>query len=554
MSSINDSVSHTQSDESGQSPLKAGIALAETVHSTLGPNGMDKMLIDDRGRVVVTNDGARVLDRLDITEPIGRVLKHTVQRHQQWVGDGSTTTLLLIGELLSAARSLQEDGLHPTTIVDGYYQATMCAREQLLEYAHSIDPADDDVLQAVATTAVTGRWDDQSTDRFGSLALSALRAVDFEPTRLAISAYPGGELRDSRVIDGLLVDLDSSSTTIDLLDAREFRTVSAPRIALIGSELAVDAPTGVETLSISDADQAAAFRSHDQQVRDGIVDRLQEVGATVVCCQKSIDQGIRATLAAAGILTVERTRQDEFDTIAQSTGATAVQSVEELTPEALGRAESVQQRTFGTTDTLLLRGCSGQSQATLLLRGGTPHVSDEMERILQTATAVVTQAAHDGSVVPGGAASAMAISQELSQFAETVSGREQLAVRAFGEAVAQIPRVLATNAGANPIDTLAALRTKHDAGATTVGIDPSGSTREMVGAGVVEPRTVFDRCLVTALEAAATLLRIDSVRVSEESPPAATHDSHTGHSHDSHPGHDHGNGSHAGGYPWALSH
>ncbi|MEA1932462.1 MAG: thermosome subunit beta [Euryarchaeota archaeon] len=551
MATINDSASHTRSDAPDRPPLEAGIVLAETVHSTLGPNGMDKMLIDDRGRVVVTNDGARVLDRLDITEPIGRVLKHTVQRHQQSIGDGSTTTLLLIGELLSAARSLQEDGLHPTTIIDGYYQATMHAREQLSAYAHSIDSGDD-VLHAVATTAVTGRWDDQSTDRFGSLALSALQAVDFESNRLTIHASPGGELQDSRVIDGLLVDLDSSSTTIDLLDARAFQTVSAPRIVLIGSELTVDAPDSVETLSISDADQAAAFRSHDKQVRDGIVDRLQEVGATVVCCQKSIDQGIRAKLAAAGILAVERTRQDEFDIIARSTGATAVQSVDELTPDALGRAESIQHQHIGTTDVLVLAGCPEQSQSTLLLRGGTPHVADEMERILQTATAVVTQAADDGSVVPGGGASAMAISQELSQFAETVSGREQLAVRAFGEAVAQIPRVLATNVGANPIDTLAALRTKHDSGATTVGIDSSGSTREMVEAGVVEPRTVVDRCLVTALEATATLLRIDSVSVSEQSSTDSPHNSHDGHSHDGHPGHDHG--SHAGGYPWALSH
>jgi|AntDeeMetagen681_2_1112603.scaffolds.fasta_scaffold00140_11 chaperonin GroEL (HSP60 family) len=552
MATINDLESHTRSDEPDRSPLEAGISLAETVHSTLGPNGMDKMLIDDRGRVVVTNDGARVLDRLDITDPIGRVVKHTVQRYQQSVGDGSTTTLLLIGELLSAAQSLQEDGLHPTTIIDGYQQATMHAREQLSAYAHSIDSADEDALHAVATTAVTGRWDDQSTDRFGSLALSALQAVDFESTRLTISAYPGGELTDSRVIDGLLVDLDSSSTTIDLLDARAFQTVSAPRIVLIGSELTVDAPDSVETLSISDAEQAAAFRSHDQQVRDAIVDRLQEVGATVVCCQKSIDQGIRAKLAAAGILAVERTRQDEFDTIARSTGATAVQSVEELTPEAVGRAESLQQQHIGTTDVLILAGGPEQSRASLLLRGGTPHVADEMERILQTCTAVVTQAAHDGSVVPGGGASAMAISQELSRFAETVTGREQIAVRAFGEAVAQIPRVLATNAGANPIDTLAALRTKHDAGATTMGVDRSGSPRRMVEAGVVEPRRVFDRCLVTALEAAATLLRIDSVSVSAQSSTDATHESHTGHSHDGQTGHDHDG--HAGGYPWALSH
>ncbi|WP_253737576.1 thermosome subunit beta [Halohasta salina] len=538
-------------DDSDGSPLDAGIALADTVRSTLGPNGRDKMLVDDRGRVVVTNDGASILDRLAITDPVGRVLETVAERHQQAVGDGTTTALLLVGELLSTAQSLQSDGLHPTTIIDGYYQATTCARQRLSEHAHSIDP-DDDALHSVATTAVTGRWDDQSTDRFASLAVSALEAVDFESDRLTIRAYPGGELRDSRVVDGLLVDLDSSSTSIDLLDATGFRTVSEPKIALIGSELTVEVPDCVETLSVSDAKQAAAFRHHDRQVRERIVDRLREVGATVVFCQKSIDDNVRTKLAAAGILAVERTRQDEFDAITRSTGATAVQSVDELTPQAVGRAESVRQRSFGATETLTIAGAPDCSRSTLLLRGGTPHVADEMARILRTSTAVVEQAAHDGVVVPGGGATAMAVVRELSAFAEGVSGREQLAVRGFAEAVEGIPRVLATNAGANPVDTLAALRTSHDAGATTVGIDRSGSTREMIEAGVVEPRAVFERALVTALEATVTLLRIGSVSVSEQSQKDTHHASHSGHAHEGHAGHDHG--SHAGGYPWALSH
>ena len=548
-SSTQQTVPEESSESSPQSPTDAAIALTETIRSTLGPNGMDKMLIDDRGRVVVTNDGASILDRLAVTDPVGQVLETMAQRHQQAVGDGTTTALLLVGELLETAQSLQSDGLHPTTIIDGYYQATMRARERLSEYAHSIDP--DDALHSVATTAVTGRWDDQSTDRFGSLALSALQAVDFASSRLAIRAYPGGELRDSHVIDGLLVDLDSSSTSIDLLDATGFRTSSEPRIALIGSALTVAAPDCVETLSVSDAEQATAFRHHDRQVRDGIVERLRAVGATVVFCQQSIDQEIRTKLAAEGILAVERTRQDEFDAIARSTGATAVQSVGELTPEAVGRAESVRQQTFGATDTLTIAGGPDCSRATLLLRGGTPHVADEMARILRTSTAVVEQAGTDGAVVPGGGATAMAVTRDLSAYAERVSGREQLAVRGFAEAVEGIPRVLAANAGASPVDALATLRTRHDAGATTVGVDSSGSTREMIDAGVVEPRTVFDRCLVTALEATATLLRIDSVSVSEQS-PADANDSQTGHSHGSHAGHDHG--SHAGGYPWALSH
>jgi len=528
------------------SPTDAGIALAETIRSTLGPNGMDKMLVGSDGRVVVTNDGASILDRLEITDPVGKLLETTLKTQRQAVNDGTTTTLLLIGELLSTAQSLREDGFHPTTIIEGYAQATTHARQQLSEYAHPVDTTDEETLKRIATTAVTGRWDDQSTDRFASLAVAGLQTVDFDVSRLSISAYSGGDLRDSQVIDGLLVDLNSSSTSIDSLTARPIRSISEPRLVLVDSELTVETPDSVESVSISDPEGAQAFRNHDQQVRDAILRRVREVEADVVVCQKSIDQELRAAMVGAGMLCVERTRQDEFDAIARSTGASVVQSVDELTPNSVGHAGSVQRREIGSTDTLVVTGCPEASPTSLLLRGGTSHVASEIERIMETCTSVVQRACADGLVLPGGGATALAASRDLSGHAETVADRKGIVIEAYADALAEIPRVLARNAGVDPIDTLAALRNSHHAGATAVGVDRSGEPRDMIDAGVVEPRVVFDHTLTTALEATAMLVRVDdTISTSDPSQSENIH-SHT------EQGCDHE--SHTGGYPWALSH
>ncbi|NUE03663.1 TCP-1/cpn60 chaperonin family protein [Halorubraceae archaeon YAN] len=533
-------------------PIESGITLAEAIHTTLGPNGMDKMLVGSNGRVIVTNNGSSILERLDITQPIGKVLENMVQIQQQAVGDGTTTSLVLIGALLSNAQSLREDGLHPTTIIEGYHQAAIFAQGQLPNYILSLSSNGDKRLQSVAETAVTGRWDDQSTELFASRTVSALRAVDFEPHRLSIDAYSGGELSESHIIDGILVDLDTSSTTIEVLDSYGFQSFNRPRIALVGSELTVDTPNRVERASLTDPQQVNEFRKYEQTVRDTVVHQLRAVETDIVFCQKSVDKEIRSKLATEGILAVERTRQDEFDAIARSTGATVLQSVDELTQQAIGYAESVRQRQFGSANVLTISGQNKESHATLCMRGGTPHVSDEIERITQTCSTVIQHAHRDGSVIAGGGATAMALAQDLLAFADSVSGRQQLAIREFADALERVPRVLATNAGNNPIDTLAVLRNRHNDGNSSVGISRSGTPRDMSEAGVLEPRVVFEHSLRTAFEAASMVLRIDSVETAAESKSDHHHsDCHGGCDH-----HDHSGTAHhsSGGYPWALSH
>jgi len=289
----------------------------------------------------------------------------------------------------------------------------------------------------------------------------------------------------------------------------------------VGSELTVDTPNRVERASITDPQQVDDFRKYEQTVRDTVVQKLRAVDVDIVCCQKSVDEKIRSKLASGGILAVERTRQDEFDAIARSTGASAVQSVDELTQQAVGSAESVRRRQFGSADVLTISGQNTEPHATLCMRGGTPHVSDEIERIAQTCSTVIQHAHRDDSVVSGGGATAMALTQDLSVFADSVSGRQQLAISEFADALERVPRVLATNAGNNPIDTLAVLRNRHNDGNSAVGISRSGRPRDMSEAGVLEPRLVFEHSLRTAFEAASMVLRIDSVETAAE--PKSNH-------------------------------
>ncbi len=535
-------------------PIESGITLAETIHSTLGPNGMDKMLVGSNGRVIVTNNGSSILERLEITEPIGKVLENMVQIQQQAVGDGTTTSLVLIGSLLSNAQSLRENGLHPTTIIEGYHTAATFAQEQIPNYAIELsDKNNHKHLQSVAETAVTGRWDDESTKLFASRTLRALRAVGFDSHRLSIDAYPGGELRDSDIIDGILVDLDTSSTTIEVLDSYGLQGFNTPCIALVGSELTIDSPKRVERASITDTKQIAEFRKHEQTVRNTVVQQLCAVDADIVCCQKSVDEEIRAKLASEGILAIERTRQDEFDAIARATGATAIQSVDELTQKAVGYADSVRRHQFGSADVLTITCHKNEPHATLCMRGGTPHVSEEIKRITQTCSSVIQHAHKNKSVIPGGGATAMALAQDLSVFADSVSGRQQLAIREFADALEEVPKVLATNAGSSPINTLVALRNRHNDGDYAVGISRLGTPEDMNEAAVLEPRVVFEHSLRTAFEAASIVLRIDSVERAAEPKPDHHHhsDCHEGCDH-----HDHSGTAHhsSGGYPWALSH
>ncbi|RKD93572.1 thermosome subunit beta [Halopiger aswanensis] len=540
-----------------RSNVAAATAVAETLRTTLGPNGRHKMLVGRNGRVVVTNDGANVLKSLEIADPVARAVVDVAEAQAAAVGDGTTTAVLLTGALLDAAASLLEDGLHPTTVVAGYGTAARDARERLAEYETAVDRGDDETLRAVARTAATNDWDDASIDRFADLAVSAARAVDFETESIARKSYAGAPLEASELIDGLVIDLDASSTTIERdRDGRTRtadRSVTDARIALVSHEIGVQEADAVTTPTITTPDELETLRESEREERSRVVDRLRDRSVDVLVCQQSVDERIREALEREGIVVAERTRQDEFDALAAATGARAAYSIADLDRQATGRAETVERRTIGSNPVLVIAGCPSNEHASLLLRGGTPQVADETRRIIDDCLAVTASVARDGGVVPGGGATPMALAQDLSQRARRFDEREQLAVDAFATALESIPRTLARNAGRDPIDVVTELRAEHASGRSAAGVDTNGGVADMVETGVLEPRAVLDRTLATAFEATAAILRIDAVLAESAQSVADSGPSEDGHDR----GHEHADsGARAStdGYPWAIGH
>ncbi|WP_336338341.1 TCP-1/cpn60 chaperonin family protein [Haloarcula brevis] len=533
---LGDDTDDEGNEEQGGTGDAAG-ALADAVRTTLGPNGMDKMVIGESGTVVVTNDGSKIVEWMDIDHPVGRLVERTAAAQDEAVGDGVTTAVVLVGALLDAAASLRADGLHPTTIVDGYVGAAEAALDRVERYERALD-GNDDRLGQIAKTAVTGRWDDASTDRFADLTLGALRAVGFDTSKLTLRSYPGGELRESARLDGVVVDLDSSSTALEALNPRA-DTHDEPAIAMVDGEIGIGEPDSVESVAFRDATQRRAFQDYERERRADLVEGVVQSGAAVLFCQKSIDESVRTALAQRGVLPVERTRRDEFDVIARATGATPVTAVDELTPEETGTVEAVSQRTVGTTRTLVLRGCPEERRVSLVLRGGTPHVAEEVRRIVADCIDVTRLALEDGAFVPGGGAVPTALAMDVADVARGVPDRTQLVFDGFGTALEAVPCTLAANAGADPLETLTTLKQRHDSGTATVGVGPDGRPHDMVAAGILEPASVFESALRRAVAVATQLLRVDDVVRTDTDDRAGEAD--------------HGHAA-TGGYPWAVGH
>ena len=542
----------------GSEPARA---IADTLRSTLGPNGLDKMVIDRNGTVVVTNTGATVLDALEIDAPIGRVVRDAVQSHARRVGDGTTTTALLVGELLGAADELTEDGLHPASIAEGYGRAAECAREALRDLSVPVEP-DDPRVRAAAATAVTGRWDAAAAERFADLSVGALRSVGFDAARLTLHAYPGGALADSERVEGILVDIEASSTNVEDVGTHGRSTLVEPTVALVDGEVTLPMEGAAGTVSVRDADGLAAVREHERAARRALIRAVVDRDVDVLVCQQSVDDDLRTELARAGVLPVERARRDEFDGIARAAGATPVTGVSDLSRDALGSVGEVRRRAVAGGTALTFTDLPGESHESLLLRGGTPHVADETKRIVADCLAVARHAAGGGGVVPGAGAPMVAVSRAVRDRAASVDDRSALALDAFADAVTVIPRTLARNAGVDPIDALTELRARHHDGQVTAGIDSSGEVREAFDAGVVEPVAVPARCLETAVRTANLVLRVDETlpaTTGEAESSEGRHREHShggGHDHGHGDGHEHGHGDGRdhGGYPWALSH
>ncbi|WP_058365541.1 thermosome subunit alpha [Haloparvum sedimenti] len=510
---LSEDSSRTRGRAAQDSNVRAGRAVANAVRTTLGPRGMDKMLVDTAGEVVITNDGATILREMDIEHPAAQMLVEVSETQEEAVGDGTTTAAVLAGELLARAEDLLDDAIHPSVIVEGYHEAARIAGEAIDEMRVDAD-LDDDLLARVAESSMTGKGTgDVAAATLAELVVEAVRRVEtdeeIDRDDIRLHARAGAASSASELVDGIL--LDEEPATDDMP-----REVTDATVAVLDAKLEVRTGEADAEYAISSVDQLdAAIRAEDAELR-GYAETLAAAGVDVLVCSKKIDDRVAGYLADAGILAFTNVSDADAGAVAAVTGAKRLGTLADLDADDLGTAASVSVERHGEDDLTFVRGGSGDGPVTLLLRGSTEHVLAELERAMADAVDVVV-AAIEGGVVPGAGATEIAIADRVRSAAAGVEGRTQLAVEAFADAVEALPRTLAENAGIDPIDALVELRSTHES-AGSAGIvtgERSASVGDPVAAGIVDPAAVKREAVASATEAARLILRIDDVIAAE---------------------------------------
>ncbi len=493
--------------------IMAAKVIAEAVRTTLGPRGMDKMLVDSLGDVVITNDGVTILKEMDVEHPAAKMIIEVAKTQENEVGDGTTTAVVLAGELLKKAEELLEQDIHPTVIARGYRMAAEKAMEILDEIAITIDIEDEETLKRVAATAITGKHAEYAVEHLAGLVVQAVKKVaektdegyKVDEDNIKIEKKHGGGVEDTELIDGIVIDKEVVHPGMP-------KRVKNAKIAVLKSALEVKETETDAEIRITDPEMLQRFIEQEEKMIKEMVDKIVEAGANVVFCQKGIDDLAQYYLAKAGVLAVRRVKQSDIEKIAKATGAKIITDLRDIKPEDLGEAEFVEERKVGDEEMVFITGCKNPKAVTILVRGGTEHVVDEVERSLTDAIKVVKAALESGKVVAGGGAPEIELSLKIKQWAPTLGGREQLAAEAFATALEIIPRSLAENAGLDPIDILVELRRAHEDGKVTYGIDVfSGKVVCMKEKSVLEPLRVKKQAISSATEVAIMILRIDDV-------------------------------------------
>jgi archaeal chaperonin len=499
------------------SNIMAAKAVAGAVRTTLGPKGMDKMLVDTMGDVVITNDGVTILKEMDIEHPAAKMMVEIAKTQDQEVGDGTTTAVVLAGELLKQAEDLLDQEIHPTVIAAGYRAAAEKSMEILKGLAISVSTKDEDLLRKIATTAMTGKGSQSARDELAVMAVDAVKSVvdedgTVDTDNITVEKKVGGGITDSMLVGGVVIDKDRLHPNMP-------KKVTDARIALLNAAIEIEKTEVDAKIQITSPDQLQAFLDQEETMLKDMVDRIVAAGANVVFAQKGIDDLAQHFLAKAGIYTVRRVKKSDIEKLARATGGRVVTSIHELTKDDLGKAGLVEERKVSDEKMTFVEECENPKSVSIILRGGTEHVVDELERAMEDALRVVGVAVEDKMLVPGGGAPEVELALKLRAYASTVGGREQLAIEAFADSMEVIPKTLAENAGLDQIDTLVALRSAHENGMKTAGLDmDSGKPIDMLKLGVVEPLRVKTQAINSAAEAASMILRIDDVIASKSGP------------------------------------
>jgi len=499
--------------------ILAAQMVAETVRTTLGPKGMDKMIVDSLGDVTVTNDGVTILEEMQIEHPAAKMIVEVAKTQESEVGDGTTTAVVLAGELLKNAEILLDKNVHPTIIVKGYRLAADKSQEILLDIAEDVSIKNNDVLLKIAMTAMTGKGAEGNKELLSELTVNAVRSVIEEDNTLSISNIKvekkvGSGVDDSELIEGIVLDKERVHPGMP-------KIVLNAKIALIDSALEIKSTEMDAKIQITDPTQMQAFIEQEEKMLREIVNKVIASGAKVVICQKGIDDLAQHFLAKEGIFAVRRAKKSDMEGLARATGAKIVSNLDDLNDKDLGFAGIVEEVKVGDEEMIYVRKCKNPKSVTLLIRGGTEHVVDEVKRAVDDALGDVVSSIKVGKVVGGAGAPEIEVSKGLRKFAHSLKGREQLAVEAFADAIEVIPRTLAENAGLDPIDILTELKQAHDKKQKWAGINVfTGKIVDSWRSGVIEPLKIKTQAIKSASEVANLILRIDDIIAGGDTPPS----------------------------------
>ncbi len=501
--------------------IAAAKAIADAVRSTLGPRGMDKMLVDSLGDVVITNDGVTILKEIDVEHPAAKMLVEVAKTQDEEAGDGTTTAVVLAGELLKRAEELVDQNIHPTIIASGYRMAAEKAVEVLEKIAEPVSIKDDQKLREIAMTAMSSKGASAHKEHLADVTVKAVKAVAEErdgkwvvdEDNIQVTKKQGGSIPDTEVVEGIIVDKERVHPGMPL-------QVQDARIALVDAALEVKKTEIDARIEITDPSQLQAFLGEEENMLRRMVDNVKKSGANVLFAQKGIDDLAQHFLAKENIYAVRRVKKSDMEKLAKATSGRVVSKLNELAKEDLGTAKLVYEKKIGDEKMTFVTGCKNPKAISILIRGGTEHVVDEMERSLEDAVSVVALAIEDGKLITGGGSSAEEIAVTLRDYAPSVGGREQIAIEAFADAMEIVPRTLAENAGIDPIDTLIELRKAHKAKNKYAGINVfTGKVSDMKKEKVLEPIRVGTQAIASATDAAVMILRIDDVIAAKSRPP-----------------------------------
>jgi len=508
--------------EAQRSNIMAAKIIAEVVKSTLGPRGMDKMLVDSLGDVTITNDGATILDEIDVQNPAAKMMVEVAKTQDDEVGDGTTTAVVMAGELLKGAEELIDNNIHVTTIVSGYKKAADEAAKILESISQPVSLDDRETLKKAAMTALHSKNVGGARDHLAEIAVDAIKQIieqrgdklvaDVDNVQLVKKI--GKSVLDTQLIRGVIIDKEVVHPGMP-------KSIKNPKIALLNCPLEVEKTEFSAEIRISDPEQMKAFLDEEANILRGMVEKVKAAGANVLLCQKGIDDVAQHFLAKEGIMAVRRIKESDMEKLARATGAKIVTNIEGLTEKELGTAGLAEERRLGEDKMVFIEDCKNPRAVSILIRAGLERSVDEAERALKDALHVIADLVSKNRVVPGGGAAEVEVAKRLREYGSTIGGREQLAIEKFAEAVESIPKYLAENAGLDPVDIMVALRAAHtEPKGFSVGVDVySGKTKDMLAAGVIEPIRVKEQAIKSAMEAASMILRIDDVIAAAKPPP-----------------------------------